>query len=83
MRVRFPYDYSSHVGTWAKGEVADVDDALGAWLLRDAGAEEVTETDAQPRQQAKPKNRQVTKPRNDRGKGETMNTTNTKLTKGT
>lgn len=35
MPYRFTCDYSSSVGTWAAGEVAEIDDDTAAWLLRD------------------------------------------------
>ena len=35
MPYRFTCDYSSSVGTWAAGEVAELDDDTAAWLLRD------------------------------------------------
>lgn len=35
MQYRFTCDYSSGVGAWAAGEVAELDDDTAAWLLRD------------------------------------------------
>lgn len=62
MKIRFPHDYTSHIGTWKAGEVADVSEDLAAWLMRDAGAVEVKQEPAKRAETAPRHDRQVKAP---------------------
>ncbi len=58
MQYRFTVNYTSSFGTWAKGDLAEFDDATAAWLLRDvAGCIEPVEAEPE---------RAIEKPEHDR-----------------
>ncbi len=55
MQYRFTCDYTSGVGSWNEGDLAEFDDATAAWLQRDVPGCIVPVNDPTP----KASNRQV------------------------